>query len=142
MGRRHELTDLRDFFHNRDWGAKTYYGRENFYHPVRISFISQEDLFYIFINFMWGKKSSIQGLNFCPSTGTSTTWCFPLLTLPPTGTFCNFFSAIENLSPPTAGSPHQICFSSYFYRLTPLFWQENLYNPAITVKNADIVQIL
>ena len=49
---------------------------------------------YIFTTYKIEKKSSVLGLNF-----------FPQLTLTPTGTFCKFLSAIENLSPPTAGKP-------------------------------------
>ena len=45
------------------------------------------------------KKSFVQELNFVPQLALA-----PQLALPPTGTFLNFFCAIENLSPPTAGT--------------------------------------
>ena len=75
-----------------------------------------------------GKKSSVQGLSFCPATGTcpptgtSPNWHFPQVALPPTGTspnwhfpqlalFWTFCCAIENLSPLSAGTPEKLfCF--------------------------------
>ena len=60
---------------------------------------------FIFYRLQNWKKSSVQGLNFCPPTGTSPNWHLPQLALPQLALFANFFNAIENFSPPTAGTP-------------------------------------
>ena len=55
----------------------------------------------------------------------------PKLALPSTGTFCKFFCAIENMSPPTAGTPPLAalvcrnctflpCFARYVPAISPL----------------------
>ena len=71
-----------------------------------------------------GENSSVQGLKIFRAytlTDTSPNWQISQLALPSTGTLRNF-CAIENSSPPTAGTPFILClffltlqiYESYF----------------------------